>query len=194
MPKKTTILIVILAIITGILIFLAVKSDQTQTLFGNKVAPASPTPTVMPSYASLGFSQPQLDATLKTTNQKVDITIDTQGKSAATAQIELTYDPKVITDVKVSTPAIPFFGTDQNVLINAVDPAQGRISYATGISLQGTEKVGTGTVATLIFSIVKASGTTSSQITFLPKSAVTTLSTPKSILQTTVPLTIILSK
>lgn len=192
MPKKTTILIVILAIITGVLIFLAVKSDQSQELGKNilrQVSKSSPTQAPKP-YATLSFSPPILDvSSSQLPTQSVDIVLDTNGKPTAGAQAELSYDPKVITNVTLKAPLKnQLFGTKPTILINSVDPAQGRISYAVGISPTDSEKKGIGSIATLTFTVNKFAGVPSSQITFLPKSAVTTLATSGSILSTTTPL------
>lgn len=187
MPKKTTILIVILAIVTGILIFLAVRSDQGQNLLSNDQAT---TPTQVQPYASMSFENPTLDASTGPATQSVNILIDTAGKPIAGAQIELSYNPSVLTDVVVKTPQVSFFGANPNILINSVDSAQGRISYAVGMSATETEKSGKGTLATITFTVNRLAGATTTSLTFLPKSAVTTLSSQGSILNATAPLEI----
>lgn len=194
MPKKTTILIIILAIITGVLIFVAVRSDQTQE-FGKKVMnTATATPVVIRPFASLYFSTPLIDITRGTTAQKVDIMLDTNGKSVAGAQAELTYDPNTITNVSL-TPLVAnqLFGTNPIVLINSVDKTQGRISYAISISVNDAEKIGKGSIGQLSFTVNKFSGVPTTKITFLPKSAVTTQKTKFSVLDSTTPLQIILA-
>jgi hypothetical protein len=194
MPKKTTILIVILALITGILIFLAVRSDKTQNFINDNFQKATPTVAVVKPYANLSFSPPVVSLANGQVNQTVNITLDTAGKPVSAAQVELTYDPKVITNVKLNPPQInPLFGPNPVVLINSVDPSQGRISYAVGISASDDEKVGNGAIATLTFTINKFAGVPTSQIAFLPKSAVTTLSTQGSVLNTSTPLQITLT-
>jgi hypothetical protein len=76
------------------------------------------------------------------------------------------------------------------VLINTVDPTQGRISYAVGISASDAEKSGNGTLATITFTVNRLAGVATTNLTFLPKSAVTTLSAQGSILNTSTPLEI----
>lgn len=193
MPKKTTILIIILAIITGILIFVAVRSDQTQELGKRITNTATATPIVIRPFASLYFSTPLIDISNGVTAQKVDIVVDTNGKSVAGAQAELTYDPNVITNVSL-TPIVKnqFFGTNPTVLINSVDKTQGRISYAISISLNDTEKIGKGSIGQLSFTVNKFAGIPNTKINFLPKSAVTTQQTKFSVLDSTTPLQIIL--
>lgn len=193
MPKKTTILIVILALITGVLIFLAVKSDQTQDLVGNvlKQNQTSPTPTVVAAYADLSFLPALVDFSEGDATRTVNIVIDTHGKPVSGAQIELSYDPKVISGVAIRQPIEnPFFGANPLVLINSIDAAQGRISYAVGISSQDSEKTGTGSIATLTFTANKFAGVSATKISYLTKSAVTTLTAQKSVLNTMLPLQI----
>lgn len=196
MPRKTTILIIILAIITGVLIYLAVTTEKTQNLV-NQIIP-SKTPPVVPTiapYASLSFATPQLNlANSPLATQSVDILIDTNNKPAFGAQIELSYDPKVFYNVSVSKPKTPFFGNNEVVLINSVDPTQGRVSYAVGLPATANEIWGRGTVATLNFSVYRNTGLSSSQFSFLQKSMVTSLKTPNSVLQITTPLNVILTQ
>lgn len=194
MPKKTTILIVILAIITGVLIYLAVRSDQSFQTTSNTTLP-TPTPVVVKAYADLSFSTNPVDVSKSSTAQVIDIVINTNGKPVSGAQVELSYDPKVLTNVTL-TPALrnPFFGANPVVLINNVDPTQGRISYAIAISNTDTEKTGSGSIATLGFTVNKFSGASFSQITFLPKSAVTTFSSQSSVLNISTPLQIVVSQ
>ncbi len=194
MPKKTTILIIILAIITGILIFLAVRSDKSTQIsrtITNDVA--KPTPLPVKPYTNLAFSVQQLDLTKLPPSQSVDIILDTHGKAVSAAQVELSYDPKVFTNVSL-TPAVQnqLFGKNPVVLINSVEPTQGRISFAIGISTNDGEKSGVGSIAKLSFTANKFAGIPTSQITFLPKSAVTTLGSAKSVLNSTTPLQVIL--
>lgn len=191
MPKKTTILIVILALITGILIFLAIRSDQNQAPPTASSLP--PTPTPVQPYTTLAFNPALVDASGAAGIQSTDIILDTQGKPASGVQIELTYDPAVVTNVTVTAPKTSLFGKNPNVLFQTINQSQGRITYAVGLGPTENEISGIGAVATLHFTVIKASGLTQSKITFLPKSAVTTLSSTTSVLSSTTPLTILLT-
>lgn len=190
MPRKTTILIVLLAAVTGLLIFLAVRNETVKNPANQAVT--TPSPTVVQPYASLGFSNPVIDAST-TLAQTVDIVIDTSGKPVAGAQVELSYDPRVIRNVRLVPSTSPFFENDGVVLISSVDEEQGRISYAVGIGANGSEKVGSGTIVTLQFAVNRALGLENSLISFLEKSAITTLSTQNSVLLNTAPLQVILA-
>lgn len=194
MNKKTLILIIVLALVTGILMFLAITNDKRRT--GESPIGISPTaePSMAP-YANLSFSADTLDLTTSnSTTESVDVIIDTKGKPVFGAQIELKYDPEVITDVVITNPAGSFFGANADVKINSVDEQLGRVSYGIALSQQADEKSGTGVVIRLNFKVNKDSGAESSTITFLPKSQVTSLQTPSTILNQTKPLNLILSK
>lgn len=193
MPKKTTILIVILAIITGVLIFLAIRNEQTQEFVNNALNNATPTPSEIAPYATLGFSVSELDASASTTTQTVDVVVDTNGSPMAGIQLEMSYAPEILKNMKINKPAVSFMGENPVVLINKVDPVQGRISYAVGISSTGEEKTGKGVIATLTFSISNPKGVADTQISFLPKSMATTYSTANSVLKGTAPLRILLT-
>ena len=194
MPKKTTILIIILAIITGILIFLAVRSDRSLEEGKAPIAATTPTPVVTKPYADLSFSIDPLDVSKSTTTQSIDILVDTNNKPVSGAQVELSYDPKVLTNVTLTPPLQnPFFGASPEILINSVDPTQGRISYAVAIANNDSQKTGKGIVATLNFTVNKFAGVPFTQITFLPKSAVTAFSSQASVLNRSTPLQIIVS-
>lgn len=191
MPRKTTILIVILAAITGILIFLAVRNETIQrSIVTNN---NDPTPTIgSVPYSTLSFSQPFLDVSTGSATQTVDIVIDTAGKPVAGAQVELSYDPQVITNVRLIPATDPFFGPASTVLINSVDQEQGRISYAVGISASGEEVTGQGTLVRMSFTVNRFAGVGTTLIAFLPKSAVTTLASPSSVLSEAISLQLLL--
>ncbi len=203
LPKKTTVLIIVLAVVTALLVFLALSSRNSQLNLKNLGEPTvTVAPTVAPS-TKIYFSPVTLDMASATSNLvSVDIMVDTSGKPVSTIQAELSYDPKLITNVTI-TPArtgivgetnTPLFPNSSQVLIKSVDIAQGRISYAMGISLSDAEVSGVGKIATLTFNVAPSTVQATTEMTFLPKSVATTLSTQESILKETVPLTIKLSK
>lgn len=193
MPRKTTILIVILALITGVLIFLAIRSDKTQEFVNKTLNNSTPTPIVISPYATLSFPTQEIDLTGKTGTQSVDVMIDTNGQPVAGIQAELSYDPTILTNMRTSTPTTPILGTNPMVMINKVDTTQGRISYAAGITATNGEVNGRGSLVTLSFTVNSALAAPATQISFLPKSMVTSFLTPDSVLKSSTPLKIILS-
>lgn len=196
LPKKTTILILILAVVTALLVFIAVIGDR-----GTKPSTQQPplvktTPTVAPT-ARLYFVPEELilSAPLE---QSVDVTIDTQGKPISGAQIELSYDPTLLSDVAIlpATDDASVFGPNSTVLFNSVDEELGRISLAIAVGLGEDEKIGIGKVATITFTTVPPDPNFPEQTTelsFLPKTAVTTLTSRNTILKEalSLPITII---
>lgn len=193
MPRKTTILIVILALITGVLIFLAIRSDKTQEFVNKTLNNSTPTPIVISPYATLSFPTQEIDLSGKIGTQSVDVMIDTNSQPVAGVQVELSYDPTILTNMRTSSPITPILGAKPLVLINKVDPTQGRISYAAGITATNGEVNGRGSIVTLSFTVNSAKGVPLTQISFLPKSMVTSLLTPESVLKSSTPLKIILT-
>jgi hypothetical protein len=194
MPKKTTILIIILAAVTGILLFLAVseggkpQSQETST---------APTLKEVPKTATILFSPQTIDLSsgTATPTSSVDILIDTGGSEVVGAQLEMQYDPKSLSNVRLipGNDANSFFGPNVVILFNDVNLTTGRISFAIAIPPQETTKKGIGRIASLNFSrAFNAQGTTT--ISFLDKTLVTILGEDESILKETVPLNIILTQ
>ncbi len=196
LPRKTTILIIILAVVTALLIFLAVTSETTQQmLITDEPQPTIPTETVVEPYATFSFSSPIIDiVNTPSATQSVDIVLDTAGKGVFGAQVELQYDPALLFNVSIKQPAQnALFGNNTSVLINEVNSSQGRISYAIALNPNEDEKIGRGTIATLTFTPNRNSTTPSTTVSFLPKSAVTTIAGSGSVLKNSTPLTVILS-
>lgn len=197
LPRKTTILIVILAVVTALLIFLAVTSDTTQQmLITDEPSQTVPTETVVQPYATLGFSVPQLDlVNSQTATQSVDIVLDSAGKGVFSAQIELQYDANALFNMSLQVPTQnSFFGPNVTTLIPPeINPSQGRISYAVALSPTEKEKIGRGVIATLTFTANRFNTLPKTEISFLQKSAVTTISGSSSILKSSTSLPIILA-
>lgn len=183
MPRKTTILIVILALLTGVLIFLAVRSERSIKLT-SETAPTMPAQTE--PYAILSFSEEFIDASASG-QRSVDIILDTAGKSVSGAQAEISYDPNIFLNVTIEPSQNSIFGSNSSVLFNSVDATQGRISYAVGIPINGEEIVGTGPIATITFTL-NSPLASPAQMIFLPKSTVQNLDTLESVLLNTQPL------
>src|SRR3990167_1622059 len=194
MPKKTTILILILAIVTGVLVFLAVTNQ------GQK--PAGPTfavPTKAPveRTAVLMFNPQNVDISAGTTSaQSVNIIVDTGKDSIAGVQTELQFDPKALTNVKLSPIAdsTSFFGPTAVVLFNDVNVTTGRVSYAIAINAGQAPVKGIGKIATLSFQKAATATSSSTTISFLEKTLVTILGENDSVLKSAAPLNIILSQ
>jgi len=126
----------------------------------------------------------------------IDVDIQSKTYPLSGAQIEASFDPRVIKNVTL-TPSLntprDFFPvkTQPIVLSNIVDNTRGRISYAVGISPKSPSVLGNGRLATLTFTII---GTVSrsffTNIFFTQGTLVTSKLGKTSVLKSVLPLTI----
>jgi hypothetical protein len=164
MPRKTLALIVGLVLVTAILFMIAVQTgtrqagqqpgqteDQTQ-------AQTSPTPDVAHTTLSL---QPNPVEVGNGRQTSVGVEIDTSDNNVTAVQLELTYDPKMLSNVKV-TPGVLF--PNATVLIDDNDTKTGKYTYAFGIQPNQKTVSGQGTVAKITFTARGAVGTQSELI------------------------------
>jgi hypothetical protein len=195
MHKQTIILIVVLALVTGVLIFLAVTN---QNILKTNNTGTVPTTASVQKTAKVFFNPASVDlsAATATPTSSVDIFVDSGGEPISGVQAEMQYDPKAITNVKIIPAAdlTGFFGAGSTIPFNEVNQTTGRISYAIGISPTENGKTGVGKIGTMTFQ--KTPGTTlvATGVNFLDKTLVTKLNVNESLLKETTPLTITLSK
>lgn len=177
MSNRTLILIITLIAITVGLLWMALKNSPVPP-------PAATQPTVMPVLPQTTISFGELSTVLSTTSAKaysLPIEIATYNNKVTVAQIELSYDPKVLTNVSVNAGS---FFVNPFILINKVDEKNGRVSYSIGISPQDNAKQGNGLLATLTFQIIKPT-LQSTSIVLLPKSLIVAEGTDRSVLKAT---------
>lgn len=176
MPAKTLILVVILAAIAILLLSFAFKQKNALVQ-----TPNNPTGVqASPAHTTLSLSSnPKLIGSSYTD----DVTIDSGANIVTGVQLELTYDPKVLTAVDV-TPGT--FFENSNVLIKKIDTVNGRITYALGVALGEKGKSGIGVIASLHFALVPGpSLPVTTVISFLPKTQVSAQETVQSVLKET---------
>lgn len=179
------ILIAILILITAILIFAAVTSKQ-------KTTPVPISTQSIEPYASLSFAPETLDIpTINPDIQTVNIMLDTKGKEVFAVQIELQYDPSVISNIEFIQPTDSLFGAGGSELINNVSNDSGLATYAIVLSPSEAEKVGKGPIATVRFQVISTAKPTA--LTILPTSSVTNLMDDGSVLldSTVLPITFV---
>ncbi len=184
MSKRTLFLIFALFIITFVLLVLALYNpyssnpkSPTQTI----TVPKEPIAQTILSFDILSSTPSSSSTQSALQTYSLPINIET-GKNKATAvQLELQYDPKVLTNVVV-TPGV--FFKNPVVLLNQIDVKTGRISYAFGIGLADQGVGGKGVVATITFD-TKAGLPQQTQILFLPKTLVTAEGINESVLKLT---------
>lgn len=187
MSKKTLALIVALVLVTVVLLVVAVKSSQQQQ--GSKQpAPVAQRPTPTPvAHTLLSISPNPLTAVagINTASVNIDTSID----NVTGVQLEIAYDPKVLTNVTIKPGT---FFTNPNILLTNVNKTSGRVTYVLGITPAQQPVKGTGTVATLSFSVRPGVTESQTQITLLPKSLVSARGVNPSVLKMATGTTVML--
>lgn len=178
MPRKTLALISGLVLVTVVLFVIALKTN-TQSMQKQQPAPA-PAGQQPTSVAHSVLSLSPNPITVAPGQQgSVDVTINTSDNAVTAVQLELAYDPNIISNVKVTTgPLFP----DAQVLINKNDTNAGRLTYAYGITPRSQTVKGTGVVAKITFTAKNVAGK-QSQLALLPSTLVTARGVASSVLK-----------
>lgn len=187
MSKRTLVLILFLLVVTAVLLAKALTPGKPPV-----VAPpvtTQPTPTPVIGHSILSFSPNPL--VISSSSGTIDVLIDTGSDNVTGVQLEMNYDPKVLTITSKDITPGTFFD-NPTVLRNSVDK-DGNISYLAVIPLTGQPKIGTGTVAQIKF---RANRTVAKQttITLTPRSLVTADGVAPSVLKSVSDATIIFSQ
>lgn len=173
MSKKTIGLIVILLILTIVLVFVALSTKQspppTQQTTPKPSATVSPTPVA--GHTVLSISPTSVAASRSGAPTTLNVTIDTNGDSVRAVQLEIAYDPKVLTGVTIKPGS--FFTTADVLPVGGVDQKTGRITFAVTTANLRDSQSGKGTVAVLSFYPAAGTQVVSTPITLLDKSLVT---------------------
>lgn len=174
--KKTAILIVILLIVATILVVIAVQPTPKKQVV--EIVPTSPPASVADTSLSLSPNPVQLSSG----QSSVDVLIDSGKNNVTAVQLEIAYDPKILTNVTVKSAA---FLPSPVQLLNRNDENNGRISFAVGLAPMQDPVTGTGTVATITFEKNPSApaSATSTELTLLDKSLVTMVGEQKSVLK-----------
>ena len=140
----------------------ASKKAETTVGKASNVAPLAPTlPPIKTPVAFLDFSTATIDFSQKKLEPiGIDVIVNSPTEKVSGAEIELTYDPAVITKVAL-TPANDsksFFG--EKVLVTALvnDTANGKITFSVQVPSTDLARTGRGKIATLAFTPVKKAG------------------------------------
>ncbi len=193
MSKKTLALILILLALTVLLVVIALitRNSGKTTDTGTQTPQSSTTTTPAPVIGNTVLSMspnPVTTATAGSASATADVLINTNGDLVTAIQLEIAYDPKVLTNMRVAPGN--FFSTPNVLPVGGVNAQTGRITFMLVPSNIREAKNGTGTVATLTFTPNRAAGVSQTPITILEKSLVSargqTLSVLKSYTGTTV--------
>ena len=177
MSKRTLALIAFLTVLTAFFVYLAVSQNQPAPA---PVATVVPTKKPIPAYTTLQLTPENFS--LSSNSGSLAVVINTgsgEKTNAVTAvQLELQYDPKMLTGVSI----VPgTFIPSATALVNTIDQTTGRITYALAIPPSGSGATGKGTVATLRFtSLLPRGGST--KVTILPTTLVTAQGVSESVL------------
>jgi len=192
MSKKTIGLVVGLLILTVFLVALAMQS-------ANQVPPPTQQAIVTPTPAIKAetrlFMTPDR-VNLVGNRASVTINMNSQENEVTGVQMEISYDPKVLSFVSI-TPVSEFAGWIPIIdSRNIVDRKNGRISYSLGKPPRQpiTGFSGESEVVTLVFTKVgSATASASTEIEFLPKSQVLEIGNSQSVLKEAVGTTVLLN-
>ena len=183
--KRTIPLIILCLLIIVVLgvFFFSKKKDVSTT---------PPSSTVAPTITQLDNAHTTLTlvsnpAATTSSSESVNLAIDTGENKVTAVQVELSYDPTVITNIDI-LPAT--FFENPIVLLKKVDTKNGKISYAIAMPPTGAAKTGQGTVATITFTTSLQAGQKTG-ISFLPKTLVTAEGIRTTVLKTTTGTTIL---
>ena len=177
MSKRTLFLIFALFLITFVLLALTLYTPSNP-----KPAQTVIVPKETVEQTVLSFGQPvATSSSIARLNYTLAINIATGTNKVTAVQLEMQYDPKVLTNAVV-TPGS--FFKNPVILLNQIDAKTGRISYAFGIGLADQGVRGQGEIAILTFG-AKTTVLEQTQILFLPKTLVTAENISESVLKQT---------
>ena len=175
-PLKTVLLIVLLALVAGILVYVAVspkKSNPGITTNSTKEA-KNPADTI------LSINPSVKDEALSTYSS--DVLVDTGSNTINGVQLELYYDPSIITNVTINSGN--FFSPSVE-LLKKIDQSNGRISYALSVLPGQKGESGKGTFATINYTVIPSLTSDRTSFNFLPKTEVSGENTSGSLLKST---------
>ncbi len=175
-------LIIVLVVVFGVLLiaFLSRGESDQQTSSNQSVSPTRLPPSLPQTTLRFDPNPIKLD---KDGKVHAKIYMDTKENKVSAVQLELAYDPKVLSFVSIEPE--DFFANRQEI-IKRIDAQRGRITYAVGITPQqrSTPIQGEDTIVEIVFTPV-SSTVKETNITFLPHTMVTALGIQNSVLRKT---------
>ncbi len=155
------------------------QSPGLNTLYGN-------IPTPIPATSQSKNAPTSVLSLKKQSDTSIAVLLDTGNKVVSAAQIELSYDTQVLTNVTV-TPGT--FFDNSLTLINTVDPKTGTIFFASAVSPYGKQKTGKGILGIINFTVLPGI-TNQTSFSFLPRTKITSEGIDVSVLKDTKDITI----
>lgn len=177
---KTIMLIVGLCVLTIALIILAVKMNKPSNPEQNKTTTTDTSSPAVEPHTTLTFS-PNTVSSSSSATQSLDIMIDTNGDPVSGIQLELSFDPKVVS-LKTLTPGT-FLPNALTLLPAKIDNVNGTATLIFAKTPSQEAKSGSGLAATLTYSIKSGTTASQTQIKILPKSEVSATGIRESVLK-----------
>lgn len=171
--NKTWILVAGLVILTVLLLVASFASKNLSPL-------KSVTQNEKTDFAHTSLTVSEDIITTPDGNYETEITINTNGDKISGVQIELSFDPKILTNVDI---APGNFLNNPTVLEKTIDTKNGVIKYTVAIKPGEKTVEGTGTLTVLSFTKI---GSEPTNINFLPTSQVSTTGLNQSVLKETI--------
>lgn len=170
-PVKTAALIVFLALLAGLLYYIALLPQNPRKQTNNALS-------LKPS-ATLSIENTKTDKNLPASASQQalqaggkyysEVLINTNGNKVTSVQLELSYDPKILTDVDIAKGN--FFDSPIE-FIKKLDEKNGRITFALGLDADSEGVSGKKIVATIYYSPLDPSKEVVTSLNFLPKTQV----------------------
>ena len=176
---KTILLITGLCILTVALIVLAVKMNKPMNPSQNKTA-STPSPTPV-AHTTLSFSPNTVALTSIAGTQSLDIMINTNGDPVSGIQLELSFDPKVVS-LKTLTQGT-FLPNALTLLPAKIDNTNGTATIIFAKTPAQEAKSGSGLAATLTYTIKPGATASQTMIKILPKSEISATGMRESVLK-----------
>lgn len=173
MSKKTFFLIIILLILTLILLAIALFRSETPSPQPSTTVPRyTPSPTEKPvGNTTLRLSPNPVYPTIGTNSATtVTVEIDTGVDRVTGVQLEIAYNPRVLTNMEIKPG--DFFSNPTVLPVGGINTKTGRITFAVVPSKIGESRTGKGTVAILTFIPSINAGIEQTRIEILEKSKV----------------------
>lgn len=167
-PRNTLVPIVLLLIITIVLLILALYNfNVNKPTSSDNTAPYAHTDLRIVRQSDFGDYG------------EAGVSINTGENTVTAVQLELSYDPKVLSNVDLRPGS---FFTKPTVLLEKIDEENGKITYALGVGVGEKGVKGSGNVAVITFT-EKSGATKTTYINFLPETVVTAEKTAPSVLR-----------
>lgn len=172
---RTFVLILMLTGAVTWLLLLSVNTNKTN----------EPVPSATPSPAQTTLIMLDSSVGTQSATRSVDVRIDTGNNKATGVQLEIAYDPEILTNVDIEEGT---FFENPVTLLKEINREDGRISYALGVAPGLGGVYGAGTVTRLTFRTTSDTGQT--KIEFLPKTLVSGEGIIQSVLKSSTGITI----